>query len=288
MGHKRTRSKRKTDVCTGVEDAFVEDNKLAGSSLVWAEPAEPEFTIRRKTTPSLFQDGVTIEPLSLRFTDYAWQKLRHFCYSTPTEVSGFGISNDEDPFLVEDFILLRQQSSAAHTDLDGEAIGELVYDMVQAGKEPHQCSRIWIHTHPEMSAHPSATDENTFRAVFAGYDWVIMCIVSMLGDASARIRVTLPSLTFSMELPITIVDKGTCKDLEGLKKGWDAEYKGLVKRGFAMKAGQRGRRVRPSLGPVGFASHEDDLKDNLGGIPTEELETFDALYDMNLDGGWVE
>lgn len=124
----------------------------------------------------------------LRFTPYAWAKLHYFCHRGDTEIGGFGLSHPDDPLLVIDFLTLKQEVTCVSVEFDDEAVAELFEDQVDAGRRPEQFARLWCHTHPGDSPHPSATDEETFERVFRGCDWAVMFILAKGGQTYARLR----------------------------------------------------------------------------------------------------
>ena len=100
---------------------------------------------------------------TLRFTPYAWSKLLFLRDLGDTEVGGFGISSENDLFLVEDFRLIKQRSTFATVKFEDEAVADFFDEQVDLGRQPERCGRLWIHTHPGESAEPSSVDEETFR-----------------------------------------------------------------------------------------------------------------------------
>ena len=59
---------------------------------------------------------------------------------------------------------------------------------VDAGRQPEQFARVWIHTHPGASPSPSGTDEETFERCFGGVDWAVMHIIAEEGNTYTRAR----------------------------------------------------------------------------------------------------
>jgi len=126
--------------------------------------------------------------IELKFTPTAWAKLVYLRDLTKNEVGAFGISNKDDLLLIEDIKLVKQEVSTASVDFDDEGVADYFEDMVEAGLHPSQFARIWVHTHPGMSALPSFIDEETFERVFSSCDWSIMCIVSSDEEVYCRLR----------------------------------------------------------------------------------------------------
>ena len=125
---------------------------------------------------------------TLRFTPYAMAKLLYLRDAGPTEVGGFGISNANDLLLVEDIQLVQQTCTAVSVEFDDDSVADHFDQQVDAGRQPEQFARIWIHTHPGASPTPSGVDEETFDRVFGGVDWAVMHIVAKEGNTYSRIR----------------------------------------------------------------------------------------------------
>ena len=130
---------------------------------------------------------------TLRFNPYAWAKLLYVRDYGDTEVGGFGIANGDDLLLVEDIRLVRQQCSAVSVHFDDDAVADFFDEQVDEGRRPEQFGRIWVHTHPGQSAHPSGVDEETFSRCFGRADWAAMVHAAKVG-AAHRAAPPLPFL----------------------------------------------------------------------------------------------
>jgi len=107
---------------------------------------------------------------------------------TDNEVGGFGITEAEDLLFVTDFVLIKQKVTAVSVSFEDESVADFFEDQVEAGRQPEQFARLWLHTHPGDSPEPSMTDESTFARVFGTCDWAIMLIVAQNGSNFARLR----------------------------------------------------------------------------------------------------
>ena len=125
--------------------------------------------------------------MKLKFTPTAWAKLLFLRDYGDTEVGGFGICPNH-PLLVEDIRLVQQTCSWASVVFDDESVADFFEDQVEAGLNPEQFARVWIHTHPGNSADPSMTDEQTFARVFGSTNWAVMAILAKGGESYARLR----------------------------------------------------------------------------------------------------
>ncbi len=123
--------------------------------------------------------------LTLSPTAYLhWQ----FLCQQKTEVTAFGVSSETDSLYVSFLYVPEQECSSAYTDPADGAIGEAAEWCLDNDIAPHRVGKIWLHTHPEMSATPSHTDESTFKDTFAQKTWAVMAILSKTGDESCRLR----------------------------------------------------------------------------------------------------
>src|SRR5205807_5536742 len=115
--------------------------------------------------------------------------------------------------------------SAVTVKLDDEAVADYFDDQVDQGRIPEEFGRIWIHTHPGDSAHPSLTDEGTFSRCFGSADWAVMFIVACGGQAYARLRIGLgPGGEFVLPVEIDFRQPFPAADPDA----WQAEYLQMV------------------------------------------------------------
>ena len=124
----------------------------------------------------------------LRFSPYAYAKLSFLRDYGDTEIGGFGVCETDDPLLVTDVHLPVQDCTSTTVELDGESLLAYRATCRKADIDEKHSFRIWIHTHPEMSADPSCTDESTFSELFDSTNWGIMAILSKTEDTYVRVR----------------------------------------------------------------------------------------------------
>lgn len=149
-----------------------------------------------------------------------WAKLRYMRTKKGIEISGFGVTDDEHPNAVKDFVLVKQEGSVAETEMDEKGIQDYFDDMTDKGLNPRHYARIWIHTHPG-GTNPSSTDEETFRDIFGRCDWAVMLIIGQNDEVYCRAQYKGPLGNMSDKIPAKIAwDLGwTDKNDE-----WDTEY----------------------------------------------------------------
>jgi proteasome lid subunit RPN8/RPN11 len=133
----------------------------------------------------------------------AFLKLTYLCHAASTEVGGFGLSSEADPLVIEDVLLVKQQTSIVTVEFDDAAVADLIDDQAQAGVPPHRCARVWVHTHPGHSASPSGTDERTFARSFGGAGFSVMLILARGGAFYARLQLT-GAVNTAVEIPVVV------------------------------------------------------------------------------------
>jgi proteasome lid subunit RPN8/RPN11 len=155
----------------------------------------------------------------------AWAKLLFVRDRGPTEVGAFGIAPTDDLLCVEDLSLVQQTCTAISVAFADAAVAEFFDEQIDAGRQPEQFGRIWIHTHPGSSAEPSHVDEETFRRVFGPCDWAVMFIVARDGETYCRLRFRAGP-GGAWEIP-ALVDFE--RDFAGSNRdAWAAEYEATV------------------------------------------------------------
>src|SRR6266436_1430857 len=90
---------------------------------------------------------------TLWFTPAAWIKLNWLAHAGETEIGGFALISDPEELLITDFQLINQRCTAVTVAFEDEAVADYFEAMVDAGYQPDQFARAWIHTHPSDSPH---------------------------------------------------------------------------------------------------------------------------------------
>ena len=141
-------------------------------------------------------------------------------WAIPKSADSESVSN-EDIFLIEDFLLIKQRCTAVTVQFDDEAVADYFDEQVDSGRHPEHCGRCWIHTHPGDSAEPSSTDEETFARAFGTSSWSVMFILARGGETYARLKFgcgpgaeLLVPVEIAWDVPFAGTDHET----------WDEEY----------------------------------------------------------------
>ena len=96
---------------------------------------------------------------TLKFTKTAWDKMWGMTLRCKDEVSGLGIVDENDPCKVVDFFIVEQSCTASTTEMDQDAVANLIADMRDKGVNPSRW-RVWWHSHASMKTFFSGTDED--------------------------------------------------------------------------------------------------------------------------------
>jgi hypothetical protein len=178
------------------------------------ETAEAQRARERKTRKELRENP------QLRFTPYAWAKLRWCCHHTENECGGFGIT-PTTPDLVEDFVMVKQDVTPVTVEFEDTAVADFTEDMVDRGLQPHQFLRVWLHTHPNMNPSPGSVAEETFERVFGKFDFAIMFILSTERSWYCRVQTNV-GIPMEREIGVS-VDYSTSFG-ESDTEAWEKEY----------------------------------------------------------------
>lgn len=163
---------------------------------------------------------------ALRFSPTAWAKLLFLRDRGTSEVGGFGVTPLDDLLYVEDIKTVEQVCDVVSVKFNDTAVAQFFDDQVDAGRQPAQFARIWIHTHPEISAQPSGTDEDTFARVFGRADWAVMFILSKTDDVYCRLRFNVgPGGDLQIPVSVDYRRPFAVSDMAA----WEAEYQAHVR-----------------------------------------------------------
>lgn len=104
-------------------------------------------------------------------------KLSAYLRAVAGEISGFGTGKNEgNLFIIDDIFILPQEAGKAHTELDEDAMQNLLWQMIQDGKDPESVC-VWWHSHGNGASFMSNTDDATVD-MFADYGrpWMISIV----------------------------------------------------------------------------------------------------------------
>ena len=98
----------------------------------------------------------------LHFSRVAWEKMWGMTLRAKGEVSGFGLIDEHDPCRVVDFHVVKQRVSGSSTIMDPSALDDLFMNSRDKGIALDRW-RVWWHSHAEMKAFFSGTDDTTVQ-----------------------------------------------------------------------------------------------------------------------------
>lgn len=182
---------------------------------------------------------------TLRFSPTAWAKLVYLRDRGETEVGGFGVTAEDDPFVIEEFHLVQQTCSPVSVCFDDAAVADYFDRHVDRALKPSRFARIWLHTHPGDSATPSWVDEETFHRVFGSTDWAVMFIVARGGQTYARLRFNAgPGASLVVPVAIDYSRPFAASDCAA----WDLEYGACLRQAPALPLVTTGHLFPDSIG----------------------------------------
>lgn len=162
----------------------------------------------------------------VRIGAVAYKKLFSFVTASDLEVSGLGLVKPiENGFKIYDIFVLKQISSGAHTDLDKQAMTNLMLKLLkEKGAKEVNNLRFWWHSHPHFGVSPSGADDATGERL-ANDQYLVSWIVNHNRDIYCRIELTKPFRMTLCDVPVEI-EGGANKSIV---KSHREEAKGKVK-----------------------------------------------------------
>jgi len=132
------------------------------------------------------------EGLAVVLTRDAFEQLFGWAYSTSKEISCLGsVHRDGNRFFIDKFYLLRQSGSSACTELDQDAVAELMEQLLAEGKaEEAQRIKCWAHSHPNMEAFWSKVDDSTCQLLVN--DYLLSIVIGNNFAVCCRIDIAVP------------------------------------------------------------------------------------------------
>ena len=160
-----------------------------------------------------------IDPIVMR-------KIKYYTQAADGEVSGLGtvIKDDKGRHIVNNVFLLEQESSAADTELNSEAISKLMTDMINKNENP-AFLKFWWHSHATMGVFWSGTDDACAETLSREYAFSL--VVNKAGESKCRLDLYNPfRITFDGVKVTEISHEDTA-----LKEECEKEVKEKVKTG---------------------------------------------------------
>ncbi len=134
----------------------------------------------------------------------AFNQLFGWACSTNLEICCLGgVRREGSIFTVDRFYLLEQASGSVSTELDDEALTNLISKLIQEGKR-YDASKIkcWAHSHPRMELFWSKTDAETCRTLLS--DYLVSIVVGQDFNARCRIDIGGPVPVTLDRVPVSL------------------------------------------------------------------------------------
>lgn len=133
--------------------------------------------------------------MKVMFTAEAFKKFRAYVDGIEYEISGFGKVEKRDKDLwVTDIKIFDQLVTSSHTEMDARALAKFFDDLLVAGEDPVNW-KLWWHSHVEMPAFFSATDDATideFDTEEPIENWMLSIVTNKRNLAFAQVNVFQP------------------------------------------------------------------------------------------------
>lgn len=155
--------------------------------------------------------------LKITISEMSYQKIMHWVHKTNFEISGFGsVSIDDNVMHVEDVMLLKQENSMVETDIDANAINEMMFKL---GDSP----KFWWHSHVNMAVFWSGTDMKTIEEL-GKQDWFLATVFNKKEEMRTAYIQSNPIPLFVDDIDLQVVAEIPPE----LITQWDKDYKANV------------------------------------------------------------
>ena len=124
------------------------------------------------------------EPPIVLFTLDAELTVRHLVREMSVEIAWFGLvryEEDLNAYVIYKILVPEQEVTAATVDITANAIAQLTGEILDAGDDPSHL-RYHGHSHVNMAASPSGTDQEHLSDYLEHADWFIREIRNKKGD----------------------------------------------------------------------------------------------------------
>jgi hypothetical protein len=149
-----------------------------------------------------------------------YEQIQFFVDRSSIECSGLGkIVVTPDGYTVTEVVLLKQENTSTHTEIDASAIGKALFDL----RNNPGGLYFWWHSHVNMDVFWSKTDRDTIEEI--GRNGLCVAVVfnkkrEKRGAVWLKETALSPALYFD-DIPVSIVHEGASEET---KKQWAAEF----------------------------------------------------------------
>lgn len=221
--------------------------------------------------------------MKIYITPEAKQILDLYVDEVDDEISGLGkVRRLGNRILIEEIYLLKQESSSSTTDLDMAAVADFMTEMIKH-EGPVEHLKLWWHSHGNMGAFWSGTDEKTVQGF--ENEWMVSLVVNRRGEYKCRLDVYNP-------VHLVVEDAELCITAPEPSK----ELRDLIKKEVEKKVKTKKYYVGPGHHNVGFQGGysqgryydpRDDPEDNrFGPVPSSAQLGQKGVWARDKHGVW--
>jgi len=172
--------------------------------------------------------------IKVQISAEAIQKIRIWTDIAKGEVSALGLVDeirDEDSGAVEtlrvtDVFLVKQICNDCETELDSEAVAQLMLELETAGIDTGKL-KAWAHSHGTMQVFLSGQDDETIEGLSNG-EWLLSLVVNKFLQSLMRLDQFHPTHMYIGD----VVWEVHYPAIEGLEEQCRKEFKEKVKEGY--------------------------------------------------------
>lgn len=180
--------------------------------------------------------------ISLEIEESVFKKIMYWIRKSNFEVSGLGkveVNQEENSIRVIDAILLPQKNTSTTTDLDAGAISKAMFLLKDTPGE----LRWWWHSHVNMDAFWSGTDDNTIKRLGLG-GWFVATVLNKREEMKSAYSQSSPLRLFLDDIQTSLIQYE-----QEIPKEWEEEYEKNVE------------NMKPQESKVVYGFRQQDFED---------------------------
>lgn len=214
-----------------------------------------------------------------------FKKLMAYVDLCDGEVTGFfdvDYIEDRKAFVMGEVHLIKQEAGAASVEMDEDNILDAMDELIAAGVT--QMPRGWWHSHVEMQAFFSGTDNQTIDSDFLNDTFTVSLVVNKRREMKATLVVFEDGPYNLYEAPLRIDDlkiklDGELEEIpEALRQ--EVRAKVLPYKNEAQPYQYQGQ------GSMGFNMNASKKKSTTKALPKKEEEALEKIQKLNLQRRW--
>lgn len=237
---------------------------------------EPKFTYNHND-PEITEGEVVVNKFpSIIIPKSSHQRIMDYVDACDMEISGFAETSydaEENTIRIGEVYLLKQEVSAAETEMDEEAIAQHMLEFMVIGKT--QLPNCWWHSHVNMGVFWSSTDWNTINTL-KNNSYFVSIVFNKRRELRALLRVFGVTQVTVDDIAVTV--ETDARDIpEDIKKevaekvtqkvwtyqnawNWNGEKKGRKYKKFLKRQRELGN-VGPAFQPASLPAAEGAATD---------------------------